>query len=80
MLLGLGADGHTASLLPGEPVLQEWRSWVAAVTHGQSRPRMTMTYPMIESSRYVAFLVTRQKKVCILSVIRNGRTRCPLLE
>ncbi len=38
-LLGLGADGHTASLLPGEPVLEERQRWVAAVSHGRPETR-----------------------------------------
>ena len=50
-LLGLGPDGHTASLLPGEPVLEERKRWVAAVSHGRPEVRITMTYPVIESSR-----------------------------
>ena len=39
MLLGLGADGHTASLLPGQPVLQERKRWVAPVPQGPRRSR-----------------------------------------
>ncbi len=55
MLLGVGADGHTASLMPGEPVLEESERWVAAVPHGRPEPRMTLTYPAIASSRFVPF-------------------------
>ena len=47
----LGPDGHTASLLPGEPVLEERKRWIAAVSHGRPEVRITMTYPVIESSR-----------------------------
>ena len=65
-LLGLGPDGHTASLLPGEPVLQERKRWVAAVSHGRPEIRITMTYPAIESSRHVAFLVTGKEKAAIV--------------
>ena len=61
-LLGLGADGHTASLLPGEPVLEERKRWVAAVSHGRPEIRITMTYPVIESSRRVAFLVAGRRR------------------
>src|SRR5260221_5668990 len=61
-LLGLGPDGHTASLLPGEPILDERKRWVAAVSHGRPEIRITMTYPAIESSRHVAFLVAGKKK------------------
>jgi 6-phosphogluconolactonase len=76
-LLGLGADGHTASLLPGEPVLQERKRWVAAVSHGRPEVRITMTYPVIESSRHVAFLVAGKEKAAILRTIRAGNSEVP---
>jgi len=76
-LLGLGPDGHTASLLPGEPVLEERKRWVAAVSHGRPEVRITMTYPAIESSRRVAFLVAGKEKVEILAAIRTGGSRVP---
>src|SRR5260221_7443750 len=77
MLLGLGSDGHTASLLPGEPVLEERKRWVAAVSHGRPEIRITMTYPAIESSRRVAFLVAGQEKAAILRTIRAGGCQVP---
>jgi 6-phosphogluconolactonase len=76
-LLGLGADGHTASLLPGEPVLEERKHWTAAVSHGRPEIRITMTYPVIESSRRVAFLVAGKEKAAIFSAIRAGNSRVP---
>ena len=76
-LLGLGADGHTASLLPNDPVLQERKHWVAAVSHGRPEVRITMTYPVIESSRQVAFLVTGKEKAAIFSAIRTGACQAP---
>jgi 6-phosphogluconolactonase len=76
-LLGLGPDGHTASLLPGEPVLEERERWVAAVSHGRPEIRITMTYPAIESSRRVAFLVAGQEKAAILRTIRVGDSQVP---
>jgi 6-phosphogluconolactonase len=76
-LLGLGADGHTASLLPNDPVLQERKHWVAAVSHGRPEVRITMTYPVIESSRQVAFLVTGREKAAIFSAIRTGEGQAP---
>jgi 6-phosphogluconolactonase len=76
-LLGLGADGHTASLLPGEPVLEERRHWVAAVAHGRPEVRITMTYPAIESSRHIAFLVAGTEKAGIFAAIRAGNSRVP---
>jgi 6-phosphogluconolactonase len=76
-LLGLGADGHTASLLPGEPVLEERKRWVVAVSHGRPEVRITMTYPVIESSRQVAFLVTGKEKAAIFRTIRAGSSQVP---
>jgi 6-phosphogluconolactonase len=76
-LLGLGTDGHTASLLPGEPVLEERQRWVAAVSHGRPETRITMTYPAIDSSRRVAFLVTGREKAAILRAIRAGGSETP---
>ena len=76
-LLGLGPDGHTASLLPGEAVLQERQRWVAAVSHGRPEVRITMTYPVIDSSRHVAFLVAGKEKAAILKEIRAGGSTVP---
>jgi len=76
-LLGLGSDGHTASLLPGEPVLEERKRWVAPVSHGRPEVRITMTYPAIESSRRVAFLVAGREKSAICSAIRAGASVVP---
>lgn len=76
-LLGLGPDGHTASLLPGEPVLEERKRWVAAVSHGRPEVRITMTYPVIESSRRVAFLVAGREKTAMFKAIREGGSQVP---
>jgi 6-phosphogluconolactonase len=76
-LLGLGADGHTASLLPGEPILEERTRWVEAVSHGRPEVRITMTYPVIESSRHVAFLVTGREKAEVFREIRAGNSKVP---
>jgi 6-phosphogluconolactonase len=76
-LLGLGPDGHTASLLPGEPVLEERTRWVMAVSHGRPEIRITMTYPAIDSSSRVAFLVAGREKTAILSAIRGGDSAPP---
>jgi len=61
-LLGIGEDGHTASLFPGQPALQETRRWVVAVIGAKAEPRITLTYPALDSSRDVAFVVTGREK------------------
>jgi 6-phosphogluconolactonase len=76
-LLGIGADGHTASLLPGESVLNERKRWVADVSHGLPEVRITLTYPAIDSSRRVAFLVAGEEKAAIFSAIRSGNSDVP---
>ena len=76
-LLGLGSDGHTASLLPGEPVLEERTRWAAAVSHGRPEVRITLTYPVIESSQHVAFLVVGKEKAAIFNAIRAGGSQVP---
>ena len=79
-LLGLGPDGHTASLLPGEPALDERKRWVAVVSHGRPEVRITMTYPVLESSRRVAFLVAGEEKASIFNAIRQGDSRVPAAQ
>jgi 6-phosphogluconolactonase len=76
-LLGLGTDGHTASLLPGDPVLEERKRWVAAISHGRPEVRITMTYPVIEGSQRVAFLVAGEEKAEIFNAIRTGNSHVP---
>src|ERR1700761_1189531 len=76
-LLGVGPDGHTASLLPGEAVLDERERWVGAVSHGRPEVRITMTYRAIESSRRVAFLVAGEEKAEIFAAIRAGDSSVP---
>lgn len=76
-LLGLGADGHTASLLPGDAALDEGKRWAVAVQHGRPEVRITMTYPVIESSRRVAFLVSGGEKAAIFRAVQSGDEALP---
>jgi 6-phosphogluconolactonase len=76
-LLGLGDDGHTASLIPGEPVLKEREHWVAAVGHGRPEVRITLTYPAIDASRHIAFLVSGEDKRAVLRQVLAGDTTKP---
>lgn len=75
--LGLGTDGHTASLLPGQPVLQERAHWVAPVLHGRNNVRITLTFPALESSRTIAFLVTGTAKADVMQRARKGDATIP---
>ena len=71
-LLGLGSDGHTASLFPNTDVLEEQGRWVAPVIGAKSKARITLTYPALESSQYVTFLVTGTEKAEILKRFCDG--------
>jgi 6-phosphogluconolactonase len=61
-LLGVGEDGHTASLFPGQPALREKQRWAVAVIGAKSEARITLTYPALDSSRDLAFVVTGADK------------------
>ena len=61
-LLGLGDDGHTASLFPGTEALRERDSWVTAVVGAKPEPRISLTYPALDSSGTAAFLVAGAAK------------------
>jgi len=71
-LLGLGDDGHTASLLPGQPVLKELERWAVAVPEGRGEPRITLTYPALDSSELILFLVSGAEKRDALAQARGG--------
>jgi 6-phosphogluconolactonase len=76
-LLGLGPDGHTASLFPGTPALAERRAWVVAVVGARAEPRITLTYPALDDSAAVAFLVSGAEKRAILRRLLDGDTTMP---
>jgi 6-phosphogluconolactonase len=75
--LGLGPDGHTASLFPGTPVLAERERWVAEVVGVKPEPRITLTYPTLESSRHVAFLIQGSDKQEIFKRFCQGDRELP---
>jgi 6-phosphogluconolactonase len=76
-LLGLGEDGHTASLFPGASALDEQRAWVVPVVGVKPEPRITMTYPALESSRDIVFLVAGAGKKSILARVLGGDRTLP---
>jgi len=76
--LGLGPDGHTASLVPGDPVLELQDVDVALTgTIYQGRRRMTLTYPIINRSRFVLWLVTGEEKSAMLPRLLAGDVSIP---
>jgi 6-phosphogluconolactonase len=75
--LGLGPDGHTASLAPGDPALDVTDRDVAMTGVYQGRRRMTLTYPMLNRSRRVLWLVTGSEKAAILVGLRHGDVLIP---
>jgi 6-phosphogluconolactonase len=75
--LGLGPDGHTASLVPGDPVLDVADVDVAITGVYQKRRRMTLTYPIINRARRVLWLVTGSDKAEMVSRLRDGDTSIP---
>ncbi len=77
VLLGLGTNGHTASLFPGTPVLEERDAWAAAVTPAGEPTRITLTYPALESCRHAAFLVAGADKRDVLARVRAGDDSLP---
>jgi 6-phosphogluconolactonase len=84
VLLGLGEDGHTASLFPGSPALQEKERWVVAIPHDGPPPpqvtRISLTLPVINAAAQVNFLVAGEKKADILKcVLAAPSTSHPML-
>jgi 6-phosphogluconolactonase len=75
--LGLGPDGHTASLVPGDPVLNIQDADVAVTGVYQGRRRMTLTYPMINRSRRVLWVVTGSEKEQMLKRLLAGDESIP---
>jgi 6-phosphogluconolactonase len=83
ILLGLGDDGHTASLFPHAPTLAERDLWVVASPPGTLPPpvdRITLTYPVLNAAREVLFLVSGEKKAAVLQEVLEGHPspeECP---
>ncbi|HVQ59281.1 MAG TPA: 6-phosphogluconolactonase [Solirubrobacterales bacterium] len=76
--LGLGPDGHTASLVPGDPVLDVTDRRVALTeTSYQGHRRMTLTYPALDSARQIVWLVTGPDKVDPLARLLDGDRSIP---
>lgn len=75
--LGLGPDGHTASLVPGDAALDVTDADVALTGVYQGRRRMTLTFPIVNRSRRVLWLVTGSEKESVLAQLRDGDASIP---
>lgn len=80
ILLGLGEDGHTASLFPGHPLLDETERWVAPIVDSPKPPpeRITLTLPVINQARAIIFITAGAGKADALAdIFRNDESRLP---
>ena len=75
--LGLGSDGHTASLLPGDPALDVDDAAVALTLAYQGRRRMTLTYPVIDRARRILWVVVGADKAAALERLRRADRSIP---
>jgi 6-phosphogluconolactonase len=75
--LGLGPDGHTASLIPGDPVLNVTNRDIAVTGVYQGRTRMTMTYPVINRASKIMWLVSGKDKVAAFAKLRAADPSVP---
>jgi 6-phosphogluconolactonase len=75
--LGLGPDGHTASLVPGDPVLDVTEADVAVTGAYQGRRRMTLTYPILNRARRIIWLVTGREKAEMLARLKERDASIP---
>ena len=74
IMLGVGTDGHTASLFPQDPLLEERERWVGPVSHPRGSPpvpRISLTLPVINQARCVVFLVSGTEKKDVVRLILN---------
>lgn len=76
ILLGMGEDGHTASLFPGAPTLKEREKICVVATHPQTgQKRVSITFPVIDNADRVSFLVAGSEKEPVLNEILNKGSR-----
>jgi 6-phosphogluconolactonase len=76
-LLGMGPDGHTASLFPGTAALDEHKAWVTSIIGAKPEARISMTYPILAASRAILFLVAGAEKKDVLQKVLAGERTFP---
>jgi len=81
ILLGVGEDGHTASLFPGDPALEETERWVVPVFNSPKPPpnRITLTLPVLNHARQIAVVATGSGKAAAMARVRGMNVSKPLL-
>lgn len=77
VLLGLGTNGHLASLFPETASLTERNAWAVDVTPAGERTRISLTYPALESCRHAAFMVAGADKRAVLAAVQAGQEDLP---
>jgi len=79
LLLGAGPDGHTCSLFPGHPLLNEKEKWVAPIDDSPKPPpsRVTLTYPIINNAACSIFAMAGAKKAEIVKILLKDRQDLP---
>ena len=75
--LGMGMDGHTASLFPGSPALNETERWVVPSRSPLGERRMTLTFPVLNAARETIFVLDGADKADALAQVRDGNTFLP---
>ena len=76
-LLGMGEDGHTASLFPGIKQLDETKAWAVAIVGVKSEPRISLTFDVLASAQAVTFLVAGASKAGMVERAWGGDARLP---
>ncbi len=77
VMLGIGEDGHTASLFPHTPAIQEQNRWVAANPVPQKGNRLTLTFPCINQSAHTAIYALGASKQAIIPLVLNAAIQSP---